>query len=66
MIKSYTVPIYYTKKHNNTKDRIIFITSYNIIEPDNTNRTNTHKKCLYCSKSNLIFNKVCLNCDMKL
>uniref|UniRef100_A0A6C0DY59 Uncharacterized protein n=1 Tax=viral metagenome TaxID=1070528 RepID=A0A6C0DY59_9ZZZZ len=65
MIKSYTVPVYDTKKHTNTKDRIIFTTSYGI-KFNNNIITNSHKKCLYCSKSNLIFNKVCLNCDMKL
>jgi hypothetical protein len=63
MIKSYTVPVYDTKKHTNTKDRIVFITSYDI-KFNNINRINSHKNCVYCSKSNLIFNKMCLNCDM--
>ena len=63
MKKTYIVPVYITKPHNKiSRDKIIFTTQYNNIRND-VIKTYTHKKCLYCSKSNLIFNKICLQCD---
>ena len=58
------MPIYIAKTdtNKNSGDRIIFTTQYNNIIND-VIKTDTHKKCLYCSKSNLIFNKMCLKCD---